>query len=404
MDDRAKQGVVRISKRGEAMPASPIRRLVPFADQARARGIHVHSLNIGQPDIATPRNMIEAYQKYEEQVLAYGPSEGLPELREAVAAYYRDHGLEVRKEQVHITVGGSEALVFAMAAVADPGEEIIAIEPFYANYAGFATQLGVKVATILARAEDGYHLPPDEAFEAAINPKTRAIVFTSPGNPTGTVYTEAEMKRLGGLAEKHGLYLISDEVYREFAYDGVKVTSALSLPCANDRVIVIDSVSKRYSACGARVGCTITRNPALASAFTRMCFARLCPATVDQIAAIAAYQTPKSYFDAVVAEYTRRRDTLVDGLNAIPGVHTHRPEGAFYTMVTLPIDDIDRFAEWMLSDFSHQGETVMMAPGTGFYGTPGLGKHEARIAYVLKVPALMRSIEVLRAALAAYKA
>jgi aspartate aminotransferase len=393
---------VRISKRGEAMPASPIRRLVPYADQARARGIHVHQLNIGQPDIVTPRGMIDAYRSYDEKVLAYGPSQGIPELRAAIARYYVTHGLKVAKEDVSITVGGSEALYFTFAAVADPGDEIIAIEPFYANYAGFATQVGVKLVTVLAQASDGYRLPPDSVFEAAINSKTRAIVFTTPGNPTGAVFTEAEVQRLGRLAEKHDLVLISDEVYREFAYDGVAVTSALSLPCADERVVVIDSVSKRYSACGARVGCAITRNHEITNVFMRMCFARLCPATVDQIAAIAAYETPTSYFDDVVSEYTRRRNALVSGLNAIPGVKTHKPEGAFYTMVTLPVDDIDRFAEWLLREFSHHGETVMVAPGTGFYGTPGLGKQEARIAYVLEVPALVKSVEILAAALKAY--
>ncbi len=384
------------------MPASPIRRLVPFADRARARGVHVHQLNIGQPDIATPRRMIEAYRNFDDTVLAYGPSQGLPELRAAVARDYASHGVPVPKENINVTVGGSEALQFAFAAVADPGDEIIAIEPFYANYAGFATEMGVRLVSVAARPDDGYHLPPEAALESAISAHTRAIVFTSPGNPTGTIFTRDEVERLGRLAEKHELYLISDEVYREFAYDGVAVTSALSLDCARDRVIVVDSVSKRFSACGARVGFVLTRNDEVANVFMRMCFARLCPATVDQLGAIAAYETPRSYFDEVVAEYTRRRDVLVEGLNAIPGVKTHKPEGAFYTMVTLPIDDVDRFAEWLLSGFELDRETVMVAPGTGFYGTPGLGKQEARIAYVLEVPALVKSVRILGEALRAY--
>lgn len=385
------------------MPASPIRRLVPFADEARARGVHVHQLNIGQPDIRTPEGVIEAYRSYDDAVLAYGPSQGLPELREAVARYYQDLDLPMPVSNISVTTGGSEALQFAFAGVADPGDEIIAIEPFYANYAGFACQMGVKLITVAAVPEDGYRLPPDHAFEEVINEKTRAIVITSPGNPTGAVYSRAEMERLGKLVEKHDLFLISDEVYREFAYDGEKVTSALSLPCADERVIIIDSISKRYSACGARVGFAMTRNREIADVFMRMCFARLCPATVDQRAALAAYATPASYFDEVVAEYTRRRDVLVEGLNAIDGVRTHKPKGAFYTMVTLPVEDVDRFAEWLLREFSFEGETVMMAPGSGFYGTPGLGKKEARIAYVLEVPALQRSVRILEAGLAAYR-
>lgn len=391
----------RISERARAMPASPIRKLVPFADAARARGVHVHHLNIGQPDIATPKGMIEAYNKYDDQVLAYGPSQGLPALRRSIANYYSRLGLALKPEEVNITVGGSEALAFAFAAVTDPGEEILVIEPFYANYAAFAVSAGVKLIAIRAQAENGFHLPPDEAFARAITPKTRAIVVTSPGNPTGTIYTRAEMERLGRIAEAYDLFLISDEVYREFAY-GTAVTSALSLPQAQKRVILIDSVSKRYSACGARVGCVITKNAELGDVFMRLCFARLCPATVDQIAAVAAYETPTSYFDAVVAEYQLRRDTLVSGLRSIPGVKTYVPEGAFYTIVTLPVDDADDFAKWLLTDFEQNRETVMIAPGSGFYVTPGYGKQEARIAYVLEVESLKRSVEILRAGLTAY--
>ena len=280
--------MTRISKRAEVMPASPIRRLVPFADVAKAKGIHVHHLNIGQPDIATPQGMIDAYRRYDERVLAYGPSQGAPQLRKAVAAYYTKLGLPLHAEEVNIIVGGSEALQFAFAAVADVGDELVVSEPFYANYAGFAITAGVKLVPVTASSKDGFHLPPDEAFERAISPKTKAIVVTSPGNPTGTVYSAAELLRLERIAEKHDLYLISDEVYREFAYDGVKVTSALSLASASKRVIVVDSVSKRFSCCGARVGFVITR-VALSDVFMRMCYARLCPATVDQYAAIAAY-------------------------------------------------------------------------------------------------------------------
>lgn len=392
----------RLSNRARAMPASPIRRLVPMADQARSKGVHVHQLNIGQPDIATPRAMIEAYQKYDDQVLAYGPSQGLPELREAVSRYYGSVGAPVPVEGISVTFGGSEALQFAIAAVADPGEELIVFEPFYANYAGFAMGLGVGLKAVRTKAETGFHLPSDEEIEAVIGPKTKAIVFTSPGNPTGTVFTEEEIGRLGKLAEKHNLALISDEVYREFAYDGVQVTSAFSLPCASERVIVVDSVSKRYSACGARVGFVLTRNERFADAFMRMSFARLCPATVDQLASVAAFSTPQSYFDEVVAEYQNRRNVLVEGLNAIEGVSTYKPEGAFYTVATFPVADADHFAQWLLTDFEKGNETVMMAPATGFYATEGLGKQEARIAYVLEASALSRSLEILEAALAKY--
>jgi aspartate aminotransferase len=391
----------RVSARARSMPASPIRKLVPFADVAKARGIHVHHLNIGQPDIATPQGMIDAYRSYNETVLAYGPSQGIPALRRSIANYYTKLGLSLRPEEVNITVGGSEALAFAFSAVADPGDEILVIEPFYANYSAFAVSAGVKLISVQASAENGFHLPPDEVFARTITPKTRAIVVTSPGNPTGTIYTRAEMERLGRIAEAYDLFLISDEVYREFAYSGTPPTSALSLPQADKRVIIIDSVSKRYSACGARVGCVITKNAELGDVFMRLCFARLCPATVDQIAAVAAYETPTSYFDAVVAEYQRRRDTLVAGLRTIPGVKTYVPEGAFYTIVTLPVADADDFAKWLLTDFDLDRETVMIAPGSGFYVTPGLGKKEARIAYVLEVESLKKSVEILRAALKA---
>ncbi|MEO1231770.1 MAG: pyridoxal phosphate-dependent aminotransferase [Myxococcota bacterium] len=393
--------MAQLSKRAAQMPASPIRRLVPFADAARGRGVHVHQLNIGQPDVPTPRGMIEAYQAYDEEVLAYGPSQGLPELREAVADYWRGAGGEVVAENVSITFGGSEAALFALAAVADPGDEVLTTEPFYANYLGFATMGGLTLRAVPASAAEGFHLPSDDVIEASIGPRTKAVVISNPGNPTGTVYTPDEMSRLGALVEKHGLYLISDEVYREFAY-GAPVTSALSLPIAAERVIVVDSVSKRFSACGARVGAVISPHPDLSAAFMRMSFARLCPATVDQRAALAAYSTPPEYFAEVVAEYEKRRDTLVDGLRAIPGVETYRPEGAFYTVPTFPVDDCDRFAQWLLTDFAHEGETVMMAPASGFYSRPELGRQQARMAYVLGVPALERSLSALRAALAVY--
>ena len=318
-----------LSRRATEMPASPIRRLVPFADEAKSRGVHVHHLNIGQPDIPTPARMLQAYQSYSEPVLAYGPSQGLPAMREAVAADYTRRGFPIEARNVTTCFGGSEAVTFALGAVADPGDDILVPEPFYANYAGFATMLGIRVTPVTASASDGFHLPSDDVLDAAVGPNTRAVVFCSPGNPTGTVYTPEEMARLGRFAERHDLFIVSDEVYRDFAYDGVTVTSALQLDCADDRVLVIDSVSKKYSACGARVGFVVVRDEALLDAIMRMSFARLCPATVDQVAAIAAYDTPASYFDDVRAEYTRRRNALVDGLNSIEGVSSYRPEGAF---------------------------------------------------------------------------
>jgi len=394
----------RLSRRGAELPASPIRRLVPFADAARARGIHVHALNIGQPDVPTPPGMLKAYRNYDEKVLAYGPSQGLPVLREKVAAAYREQGLALDASQVQVTFGGSEAVQFALAALCDPGDQVLVSEPFYANYAGFAVASGVEVVPVPAVGEDGFALPPDEAFESRIGPRTKAIIICSPGNPTGTVYDLASMERLARLVERRDLTLVSDEVYRDFVYDGGRAHSALELPIADDRVVVVDSVSKRFSACGARVGFVITRVPELVQAFTRLCFARLCPATVDQHAAIAAYDTPPSYFDEVRAEYQRRRDVLVEGLNQIEGVHTHKPQGAFYTMARFPVEDIDDFCRWLLESHSVENETVMMAPGTGFYGTPGLGQDEARIAYVLEVPALRRSLRILQEGLLRYRA
>jgi aspartate aminotransferase len=390
-----------LSRRAKVMPASTIRRLVQFGDAARARGVTVHHLNIGQPDIATPEGMIEAYRSYSDRVLAYGPSQGLPSLRKAIADYYARIGHPVRPEEVNVTVGGSEALSFAFSAVADLDDEILVFEPFYANYSSFAVGAGVRLRPVSASALDGFHLPSDQAIEAAIGPRTRAIVVNSPCNPPGTIYSREEMERLGRIVEAHDLFLISDEVYREFAF-GAEVTSALSLPSAPKRVIIVDIVSKRYSACGARVGCAIAKNTDLIDAFMRMSFARLCPATVDQLAAIAAYQTPHSYFDEVVEEYRRRRDALVRGLLTIEGVSAYLPEGAFYAMVTFPVEDADHFAKWLLTDFSYRGQTVMMAPGSGFYATPGLGKREARLAYVVEVDALNQSVEVLRAALSVY--
>ncbi|MBK8010818.1 MAG: pyridoxal phosphate-dependent aminotransferase [Deltaproteobacteria bacterium] len=391
-----------VSLRAQNIPASPIRRLTPLADATASRGVHVHRLNIGQPDVHTPRAMIEAYQTYDEPVLAYGPSLGIPALREAAAADYARHGSAVDASDVIVTTGGSEAIRFSLCAVADPGDEVLVFEPFYANYLGFAAEYGVHLRAVSSSIDSGFHLPDIETIEAAITERTKAILVTSPGNPTGAIYSSEEMSRLGEVALRHDLFLISDEAYREFAYDGVKVTSALTLDQVLDRVIVVDSVSKRYSACGARIGFFVSKNPEVHQAAMRMAFARLCPATVDQRAALAAFATPQTYFDEVVAEYTRRRDVLVDGLRQIEGVQTYTPEGAFYTMATFPVDDVDRFAAWLLTDFSLDGETVMLAPASGFYSTPGLGTKEARIAYVLECEALRRAALCLAAAIPRY--
>ncbi|MGF1511156.1 MAG: pyridoxal phosphate-dependent aminotransferase [Myxococcota bacterium] len=391
-----------ISSRGRELPASPIRRLVPLADAARSRGVHVHCLNIGQPDLPTPRGMIEAYQKYDDRVLAYGPSQGLPELRSKVADSYCKQGIPLAVDHVQVTFGGSEAVQFCLAAMCDPGDEVLVSEPFYANYNGFAVASGVRVKPVRAIAQDGFRLPSNEAFEAAMTHRTRAVIACSPGNPTGTVYTSEEMHRLGELVHKHDLFLISDEVYRDFVYDGTEAFSALTLPCADQRVAVVDSVSKRFSACGARVGFAITRVPELAQAFMRLCFARLCPATVDQLAALAAYDVPSTYFQEVRSEYRHRRDVLVAGLNRLPGVHTYLPQGAFYTIATLPVDDADRFCAWMLEAHNVGGETVMLAPASGFYGDPASGRQEVRIAYVLEADTLRRCIDILGEALRRY--
>jgi aspartate aminotransferase len=391
------------SNRAAHIPASPIRRLVPLSDAARARGVRVHHLNIGQPDIETPPSMLEAFRRFDAPVLAYGPSQGIPELRAAVADYFTRHGDPVTAEQVFVTTGGSEALLFAFAAVADPGDTILVPEPFYANYAGFAAMLGVHVAPIPTHAEDGFHLPEDAVLEAALVDGAKAVVLANPGNPTGTVYRPEELERLGAFCRAHDLYLIADEVYREFVYDAdTRFVSALSLAGAEGRVIITDSVSKRFSACGARIGFVVSRSPELCDVFRRLGFARLCPATVAQQVALAGYRLDPSYFGPVIDEYRRRRDALVDGLNAIPGVWTYRPEGAFYTVVTLPVEDADHFCAWLLTDFQHEGETVMMAPASGFYAEPERGRHQARIAYVLDVAALEASVRILRAALEVY--
>ena len=388
-----------ISAKGLALPDSPIRKLAPYANAAKAAGKRVIHLNIGQPDIATPDTALDAVRGLDRKVLEYSPSEGYASYREGLAQYYASVGVEVAPEEIMVTTGGSEALQFVFTCGMNPGDEVIIPEPFYANYASFAMLAGARVVPVTARIEDGFALPPMEAFAAAISERTRAILICNPGNPTGTVYSEAELAVLADLARQHDLYLIVDEVYREFTYDGTMPRSILSFPGLEAHAVVIDSVSKRYSMCGARVGALVTRNAELRRAAMKMAMARLSPPTLGQIASEAALHTPASYFDAVRSEYRRRRDALVDGLSSIDGVLCPRPGGAFYAVARLPIDNADAFCRWMLESFDHHGATVMMAPNSGFYATPGAGLQEVRLAYVLEIQRIEEAVECVREAL-----
>ena len=390
-----------LSQRAREMPPSPIRKLVPFAEEARRRGVHVHHLNIGQPDIETPPAFWEALREHP-RVLAYDHSLGLVEYRKGLVEYYRRWGIDVGVGEICVTTGGSEAITFAFSALCDAGDELICFEPFYTNYNGYAVQARVKLVPVTCRAEDGYHLPPDAEIAAKITPRTRGFLICSPNNPTGTVLTRAELERLAGLAVKHDLWVVSDEVYREFTYEG-KHTSAMDIPALRERAVLLDSVSKRYSACGARIGCLISHAPALNDSILRFAQARLCPPTLEQMGALAMTRVPADYFDAVKAEYQARRDCVVDSLAQIPGVLCKKPAGAFYIMARLPIADSDDFARWLLTDFDCKGSTVMVAPGDGFYATPGLGKDEVRIAYVLKLDHLREAMGCLARGLEVYR-
>ncbi len=393
-----------LSRRAVIMQESPIRRLAPLMVEARKRGIRIHHLNIGQPDIPTPAPYLEAVSAFRERerVLAYGPSDGLPELRQAVTEYFHRFGIQLDSREVMITSGGSEAALFAFNIVADHGDEIVVPQPFYTNYNGFAAMAGVRLVPVTTRAEDGFRLPPREVLERAIGPKTRAILVCSPNNPTGTILTAEELELLADLAVRHDLFLIGDEVYKEFAYDGLRHKSLLELPKVEERVIVLDSVSKRFSACGARVGALISRNRKVMEAALKLGQARLCPPTIEQVGAVAAYRMDPSYFDPIRAEYQARRDALYEGLTAHPGVLLRKPPGAFYMIVRLPLSDTDHFARWLLSEWRVDGETVMVAPGDGFYATPGLGQNEIRVAYVLEVPKLKRASQILLAGMERY--
>ncbi|MEX2244042.1 MAG: pyridoxal phosphate-dependent aminotransferase [Fimbriimonadaceae bacterium] len=390
------------SARAQRAPESPIRKLAPFADAATKRGVKIYHLNIGQPDIDSPEEFWKAVREPSRTVLAYSPSPGLPELREKLAKRYQSIGINVTADQICVCTAGSEALIFAMLVCLNQGDEVIVPEPMYANYIGFATIADVKVVPITTRIEDGFALPPVEEFAKKITPRTKAILVNNPGNPTGTVYTDEQLEGLRQLALKHDLYIIADEVYREFNFTGRRIKSVLEMPGLDQHAVMIDSASKMYSLCGARVGFLVSRNKDVNYATLKFAQARLSPPTLEQYGMIGALDAPQSYLDAVRDEYMKRRDLLVSRIRAIPGAMCPDINGAFYATVRLPIDDSDKFCEWLLSEFSHEGHTVMFAPATGFYETKGLGKDEVRIAYVLNCEELGKAMDCLEAALAAY--
>lgn len=392
----------KISIKGQEMPQSPIRKLVPFSEAAKKAGKHVYHLNIGQPDIATPKIALDAVRNMDITVLEYSHSAGFESYRVGLANYYKKSGIELTKDEIIITTGGSEALIFGFMTCFNPGDEVIIPEPFYANYNGFATTAGIHVVPVTASIENGFALPAISEFEKLITPLTKGIVICNPGNPTGYLYTQAELEQLRDLVKAHDLYLFADEVYREFCYDGAVPYSVMNLQGIDQNVVLIDSVSKRYSMCGARIGAIISKNKEVMATAMKFAQARLSPPTMAQIASEAALQTPQSYFDEVVEEYVARRDIMVDGLNAIEGVFCPKPQGAFYCIAKFPIDSAERFCQWLLEDFEYEGATVMMAPANGFYATQGLGIQEARIAYVLEQDSLKKAVKCLEEALKVY--
>jgi len=391
-----------ISSKAVAMPASPIRKLVPFAEAAKKQGRKVYHLNIGQPDIETPEVVRNKMKELDLKVVEYSNSDGIAAYRQGLTKYYASKSIDLTPEQIMVTTGGSEALVFAFMTCFNPGDEVIIPEPFYANYNGFAVMAGVTVIPVMSSIDTGFALPPIDAFEQLITPKTKGILICNPGNPTGYLYSKSELEQLRDVAKKHDLFLMADEVYREFAYDGAVPSSILNLDGLEENAIMIDSVSKRYSMCGARIGAMITRNKQVMAAAMKFAQARLSPPTFGQMASLYALETPQSYFDGVVEEYVERRNILIDGLNTIPGVICPKPKGAFYCIAELPIDDSDIFCQWMLETFEYNNQTVMMAPATGFYSKPEPGRKQVRLAYVLNKESLQASVEVLREALKVY--
>ncbi len=391
-----------ISAKGFNIPASPIRKLVPFAEAAKARGVKVYHLNIGQPDIPTPQVALDAVKNLNDRVIEYSHSAGIESYRRKLAGYYRSVGIEVTHEQMVITVGGSEALITAMTVCMDSGDEVLVPEPFYANYNGFAVESGVVIRPITSTIEKNFALPKIEEFERHITPRTKAILICNPNNPTGYLYSPEELEQLKKLVKKYDLFLFSDEVYREFCYDGNEHHSVMNLTGIDEHVVMIDSVSKRYSMCGVRVGALVSRNKDVIAAALKVGQARLCPPYFAQVAAEAAIDTPPEYFEEVEREYLKRRNFLVESLNTIEGVYCPMPKGAFYTLVRLPIDDCDRYAQWLLEEFQYNGQTVMVAPATGFYATKCLGLNEIRVAYVLNTEDLKNAVDCIRESLKAY--
>jgi aspartate aminotransferase len=392
----------KISEKALVVPASPIRKLVPFAEAAKKAGKTVFHLNIGQPDIETPEAALKAIHNFKDKVLEYSHSAGNESYRIKLAASYQKQGIPVNMEDILITTGGSEALIFAMLCTCNPGDEIIIPEPFYANYTSFAVIAGVKVIPVTSKIENGFALPPIEEIAMKITPRTKGIVICNPGNPTGYLYSKTELEMLGEMVKKHDLFLFADEVYREFCYDGAVPHSVLNLQGLSEHVIMIDSVSKRYSMCGARIGALVSKNKEVMAAALKFGQARLSPPTIDQVAAEAALDTPQSYFDNVIQEYVERRNIMVDGLNSIPGVYCPKPSGAFYCVARFPVADAEKFCIWLLQSFEFEGQTVMMAPTNGFYSSKNAGKNEVRIAYVLNQDSLKKSVECLRHALEQY--
>lgn len=393
-----------ISKRGNEIQESPIRKLAPLAADAVRRGISIHHLNIGQPDIPTPVEFWDAVKCNMSNVLAYGPSNGLPELRESICGYYSKSGIFIESDQVMITTGGSEAVIFSMMATCDPGDEIICFEPFYTNYNGFATLANVRLVPVTSSVENGFHLPPAEDIISKITERTRAILICNPNNPTGTILTDVEIAELADIVTHHNIYLLADEVYRDFAFDGREHASILEFPRIAERAVVMDSISKRFSSCGARLGNIITHNRSLMTAFIKFGQARLCPPTLSQYGAVEMYRSlTEDYFKSIVSKYQHRRDILMEELHGREGIFFLEPEGAFYATIRLPIENTDDFASWMLTDFSVDGWTTMVAPAEGFYATPGMGLDEIRIAYVLEENRMRSALDILKAGLQEYK-
>ncbi|PKN79378.1 MAG: aspartate aminotransferase [Candidatus Cloacimonetes bacterium HGW-Cloacimonetes-1] len=391
-----------LSKRALEIQASPIRKLMPYAGTAKRKGVSVYHLNIGQPDIDTPEEMIRVYHEFSEKVLAYGPSQGLDVYRHSLVSYYAKHNINIDESDIIVTTAGSEAIIFAMLVICNEGEEVIVPEPFYTNYNGFATMTSINIKPLTTYAENGFQLPNDATIEALIGPKTKAIMLCNPGNPTGTVYSQEDIFRVAAIAKKHDIFVISDEVYREFIYDGAVHTSIMHVPDFEDNAVLVDSVSKRYSACGARIGCIISKNKTLMEATLKFAQARLCPPTIDQLAANACVYLDDSYIEAIQQEYQKRRDLVFDQLMQIPDVVCRKPEGAFYIVVKLPIANAEDFVIWLLTEFSIDNETVMAAPAEGFYATPGLGRDELRLAYILNEQDLTKAMTIFRKGLAEY--